>query len=511
MAHAATSRFSPGELSAEARLNMLAVAGLFAGAVLFLFTRRVELLALIGLPVALRMMTSFRTSALMTSCAMLIWFSRVPTAFFDLTVFSYVVYAGIGLTTCAFMLRFLQPAQGRLPLLYNKWLLLLVAVVVLGGVNGLDSIAAIPPRVLSGSTVDYGLPWIYLRTVVLPAVLLPALAMITALAIVDKQQLETVLTPLWVFAAGMSALVIWQVASSGQSLSTLSDSSYRGEHLSGIGFHSNELGTLLAIAYALLIGARTQMRSSRARSLSLALLGAIAGALVLTFSRGALLAFVIVNGLFFLTGSPRRRMMFVAFVVLAWIGAPGVVLKRAQFGFDSGDLNEITAGRLDNIWLPLLPDIGDHLLTGQGLYSILWTDAQRLQQIYPVTLSHNAYLDLVLDLGIIGALVVLSWYVYLWIGFRRAAASDPDPRFRALFHGGHLALIALCLCALSNDRLTPTAPACLLWVVSGVLLGRQAQLQGRAAVVVPSPQRQAHPGRSAAARPLVAARSRGEA
>jgi O-antigen ligase len=217
-----------------------------------------------------------------------------------------------------------------------------------------------------------------------------------------------------------------------------------------------------------------------------------------------MLAFIVVTGLFFLTGSPQRRMAFVAIVLLAWVAAPAAILERAQFGLDSRDLNAISAGRLENIWLPLLPDIGDHLLFGQGLYAIMWTDAQRLQQIYPVSLAHNAYLDLVLDVGLFGACVVLAWYAYLWNGFRRAASSDPDPRFRALFNGGQLALVALCLCALSNDRLTPTAPACLLWVVAGVWLGRQAQLERAGAWVPAAAKRFVAPRRGAVpARPLV--------
>jgi hypothetical protein len=154
-------------MSAETRLNLLALGALAGGAVLFLYTRRIELLGLVGLPLALRMVTSFRTSALITSCAMLAWFSRIPTAFFDLPVFSYAVYAGVALTAAAFGLRLLQRGQASLPLLANKWLLLFVGVVVLGGVNGLDSIGGIPPWVLTTTTVDYGVSWVYLRTVVL--------------------------------------------------------------------------------------------------------------------------------------------------------------------------------------------------------------------------------------------------------------------------------------------------------------------------------------------------------
>jgi O-antigen ligase len=511
MVKALSMRISPAQQSFDARLNLLAVAAIGCGALLFVYTRRIEVAALIGLPLALRMVTSFRTSALVTSCAMLVWLSRAPMVFFDLMVFSYVVYAAVAITIAAFFVRFVHGGASRLPLVTNLWLALFVVVVVLGGLNGLRHVEAIPAWILVGTSADYGVPWVYFRTIVLPGLLLPLLAGITAIAIADRQKLETTLLPLWGLAAAMALLVLGFVASAGVPLGTMADASYRNEHLKDIGFHSNELGTFLALAYALLIGARSGMTERRARALAAVVLAAIAVALVLTFSRGALLAFLVINGYYFLSGSPRKRALFGGLVLLACLAAPAAVLERARFGLDTRDLNEISAGRLDNIWLPLLPDVGDHVWFGQGLHSIMWTDAQRLRQMYPVSVAHNAYLDLVLDVGIVGGALILCWYAYLWGAFRRGAAADPDVRYRGVFHGGQLAIVALFVCALSNDRLTPTAPACLLWVVSGVLLGRQVQLQ-RAAERLPA----AHTPlpragvRQTALRPLVMTRSRGE-
>ena len=95
--------------------------------------------------------------------------------------------------------------------------------------------------------------------------------------------------------------------------------------------------------------------------------------------------------------------------------------------------------------MPLLPDIAGHLWFGQGMQSIMWTDAQRFQEIFPVSLAHNAFLDLILDFGLIGALPIVAWYAYLWRGFRHGSRNDPDPEFRALFSGGNLALLAFFL------------------------------------------------------------------
>jgi len=510
-ANQSSSRIAPSALAVDSRLNLLALAAIFGGALLFVGTRRVEVLGLAGLPLALRMVTSFRTAAVVTTSAMLIWLSRVPAVFFDLVTFSYVVYAAVSITIAAFVVRILHRGGTRLPLVTNVWLALYVVVVTAGGIRGMAEVDAIPAWILAGTSADYGIPWVYFRTIVLPGLLLPVLALITAAAIADRQKLSTALLPAWILAATMPLLILGFVAASGVSLGTMGGAGYRNEHLKEIGFHSNELGTFLALSYALLLGARAGMGGRRPRAVAALVLCTIGLGLVLTFSRGALLAFVVTNAVYFMTGSPRKRAAFAFLLVLGCLAAPSAVLERVQFGLDTRDLNEISAGRLDNIWLPLLPDIADHLAFGQGLHSIMWTDAQRLQQMYPVSVAHNAYLDLVLDVGIVGAVLVLCWYGHLWRTFKRGAATDPDPRFRAVFHGGQLAILALFLCALSNDRLTPTAPTCLLWVVAGVVLGREIYLQRL-------PERAAAPvalstnvlGRTPV-RPLVMARSQGEA
>ena len=124
--------------------------------------------------------------------------------------------------------------------------------------------------------------------------------------------------------------------------------------------------------------------------------------------------------------------------------------------------------------MPLLPDIGDHLWFGQGLQSIMWTDAQLFQQIFPVNHAHNAFLDLLLDFGVIGAIPVWSGMPTCGLDCARAR-TDPDPQFRAFFFGGHLALLSFFLYAVTNSRLTPTAQPVFCGCVVGVLLGRVRQ------------------------------------
>ena len=53
-----------------------------------------------------------------------------------------------------------------------------------------------------------------------------------------------------------------------------------------------------------------------------------------------------------------------------------VDMGSVETGFGGG-LNAITAGRVDGIWLPLLPEVLKHPIFGTGHSSILWSEAMR--------------------------------------------------------------------------------------------------------------------------------------
>lgn len=416
---------------------------------------------------------NYRRATTLTTWVMLLWLSRLPVVFFDFPLVSYAVYACLTLTMVICLLRVWAPAGARAGLITNGWIWLFILAVVGGGVHGAMNVGSIPPWILSGDTADYASPWVYGRSVVLPSLFLPLLSVLIATAYRERETLEAALTPMIALAATFALLIVWDVATSGASLVAMAQPDERNEHLASLGFHSNEFGTMLAVTYALLLGTRQGITSRHVKTALTITLGLAAVALVLTFSRGAYAAFAVTNMLFFMRAKPSRKGALVAIVLLLWFAAPAAIFSRAQYALDSKDVNEISAGRIDSIWVPLLPDISHNWLFGQGLHSIMWTEAQRLQQIFPVSLAHNAYLDLMLDMGVVGALPILAWYAYLWRGFLRESRRDPDPAFRALFYGGHLALASLSLCALTNDRLTPTTPTVVLWIAAGVLLGRQ--------------------------------------
>jgi O-antigen ligase len=283
----------------------------------------------------------------------------------------------------------------------------------------------------------------------------------------------------------MVALVVVYVARAGVGLGELSASGSR-EFLTPLGMHANELGRLYAMAYAL---ALFTWAGTKRPGLKLAMLASMVlstGAMVLTFSRGAFLGFIIVNGLFFLWRMNAKTVLFaLALGACALFAVPPEVYERATLGFGEG-LNAISAGRYEGLWLPLLPEIARSPIWGNGLNSILWSDAMRTAvpgsgSVIFTTHPHNAYLEAVLDMGIAGLLLICAYFVHAWKGFRRLGA-DPglSPPMRGFFQGAAAALASFLVAAFADGSLAPKAEQTFLWLAIGMMYGQLALTKTKA-------------------------------
>lgn len=349
------------------------------------------------------------------------------------------------------------------------WLYLVPILVA--GVLGSRHVGEIPLSLHAAEQVTYDNASGYLRDVLAKPMFLVLFALLVAAAVRRSRDPAKFVIPTLVSIWLMGLLVVGFVFVSGASLDFLSSAGSR-EFLSTLGVHANELGYLFAVAYAL---ALFTWPLTRERPLRLALAASmllIVAALVLTFSRGAFVGFVVVNVLFVLTR--RHAYGWIAGGLL--IGAlmlalPGAVYDRLSVGLD-GDWSALSAGRFDEIWLPLLPELWRSPLLGNGLSSILWSDAMRSGTILQVTHAHNAYLNTLLDMGFLGLALVCAFFWLLWRGFRRAAA-DPklDPTLRGFLAGGAAGLVSFLVAAVAGSHLTPCPEQSFLWLAAGVLYG----------------------------------------
>lgn len=350
--------------------------------------------------------------------------------------------------------------------------------IVIAGVLGSQHVGEIPLSLYASEQVSFDNATGYLRDIVFKPVLLVVFALLVAAAVRQSRDPAKFVIPTIASIWMMALLVLGFVIASGASLDELSSAGARG-FLSPLGVHANELGCLYALAYALLL---FTWAATRERVLKLALVASmllIVAALVLTFSRGAFLAFLVVNVLFVLTRRHAYGWILGGLLLGAlMLALPGAVYDRLSVGFD-GDRSALSAGRIDDIWLPLLPEVWRSPLIGNGLSSILWSDAMRSGSILQVASAHNAYLDALLDLGFVGLALLLTFFGLLLQEFRRAAA-DPklDPTLRGFLSGGAAGLIGFFVAALTGTHLTPCPEQSFLWLAVGVLYGLRSRSSG---------------------------------
>jgi O-antigen ligase len=179
----------------------------------------------------------------------------------------------------------------------------------------------------------------------------------------------------------------------------------------------------------------------------------------------------------------RRNAKTLIFAALLAAGAlfalPGAVYDRIATGYGEG-LNVMSAGRIEEIWLPLLPEVLRSPIYGSGLGSMLWSETMRAgTTILGVTQAHNAYLETVLDMGIAGLILVCTYFVHLWKGFR-ALGADPSlsPTLRGFFQGAAAGLASLLVAGIVGSRLTPGAEQVFLWLAIGMMYGQRARNTG---------------------------------
>jgi O-antigen ligase len=359
---------------------------------------------------------------------------------------------------------------------------LYVVPILVAGAIGLTHLDEIPTY-LSKTLVEENPLSVagYFREHMVKPLLMVIFALLVGAAVSRSKKPERFLVPALISIWVMVALVVVFVLLSGASLREMASSLSR-ELLSPLGMHANELGRLYACAYALLLFTWAESKSPGSRLMLLASMGLVMVALVLTFSRGAFLGFILVNVLFlFWRRNAKTLILFGLLAACVLFFLPGAVYDRVTtgfgHGFDSGS-NMISAGRVEHIWLPLLPEIPKNPIFGNGLSSILWSEPMRRgagTMILAVGHPHNAYLGALLDMGIVGLLLLCAYFVHVWRGFR-ALSLEPalSPTLRGFYAGAVAGLASLLISYATDSSLTPGPEQAFLWLAIGMMYGQRA-------------------------------------
>lgn len=452
----------------------LAAAGLAAGAAVALAGANALVLcaALLGCAFIL---LDFRVGVVLLVVLMPLSRSAVfPHAMFGITGLNPVnlLLAGT-LGACVLQSLGAGKLRGFVP---RPLLWLYLAPLVAAAALGLRHVEDIVPGFYQYGLIQFHDAGGYLRDLLFKPLLLVVFALLVAAAAARSARPEAFLAPACLSVWVMAALVLGYVALSGAGLGQLSASGARS-FLSPLGIHANDLGRLYVSAYALLLFTWAACAPGGTRALLLATLGLTVVALVLTFSRGALLGFMVVNVLFLAWRRSGKLLLLGALLALAApLLVPEAVFERLGTGFGEG-ANAVSAGRIEALWLPLLPQALASPVFGHGLGSILWSDAMHVAAVDPTrvigaTHPHNAYLEALLDMGAAGLALVLAYYLHAYRGLRALGADvSLEPPLAGFFQGAAAGLAALLAVAFFDSSLAPRAEHVYLWFAIGLMYG----------------------------------------
>lgn len=374
-----------------------------------------------------------------------------------LTTISYIVHAGLR--------RWKDPIA---PMRLLTWYVLPIGIAALVGTA---SVGLIPPHFLAQQLIQFNDPAGYLRDMFIKPQFLVVLALLVALAVRHSARPERFLYLMlasgWVFCG----LVGWLLLTSGISLRELASPLAR-TFLGQLGMHANEMSLLLNMLYALTLFSIRDQEAGLTKNILFVSAVVFALSVLMTFSRGGFLGFILINAVYFWKRISVKTVI-VALLLAAAIG-PFVLeplVERAMTGVAGGDRGAVTAGRLDGIWLPLLPYVLSEPVLPHGIYSILWSTPVRLNRMLPVAQTHSAWLGGLMDLGLVGFGFVIAFLLFVRREFLRLAREHVSPTLAGMFSGGALLVPLWFVQGLTDDHFTPKFSQSYFWIALGILIG----------------------------------------
>ncbi len=253
--------------------------------------------------------------------------------------------------------------------------------------------------------------------------------------------------------------------------------------LSVMGTHNNQAGALLIVPFAVALFTREYVSGRLVRFMLAVAAFTIAVGILLTFSRGSFLGMLIVS-LFYIWHFKRFLLGFfiLSIAIMGLSVAPDAIRDRlmtglgggssvsAQLQDTSGKDDELTAGRV-YIWSQRMSDIQRSPIWGNGLESGQWSDVVKSGKYY-LDNAHNLYLTILTDLGIIGLILMVLFYRYLW---RLVSSLSKDERVTPMMRGYFLAILAtlfaLPITGVAGGDYLASTSRWYLWVGIGVAIG----------------------------------------
>jgi O-antigen ligase len=348
---------------------------------------------------------------------------------------------------------------------------LYIAPLAMGAWLGMDDVGRIPATFRDLDMIFFDNAFGYLRDMFAKPMVFVAYGLLVAAAAAHSREPERFITPMVLSALVMAALALVYFVASGATLAQLAGT-YTRHFFSPLGMHANDLGRLYACAYALLLFTWDRTGNMALKTTLFITMALVVLALLVTFSRGAFFGFILVNVIYLFSRRHIKTLVMAGLAIpVALYFVPGEVWYRMTIGFGEG-LNAISAGRVGQIWAPLAPTLMDSPIWGKGLGSIMWSEPMIYGRLLQVAHPHNAYLQAFTDAGVIGLVLLVAFWAFIWRRFRfYARDSRLTPELRGFFEGAAAGLAAFLMAGVAGSSLAPVPAQAFLWLAIGLMYG----------------------------------------
>lgn len=230
---------------------------------------------------------------------------------------------------------------------------------------------------------------------------------------------------------------------------------------SSSGLHANSMGALSVFFLIFAIASNVPERWKQL--LRYFVIGVSILGVVFSFSRIAYLTTAIMVPILFFRMSRGDKLATISITTAVLLAFSVLIVQRVTFGVESSksnfsrnELNTISAGRIDSIWVPLWKDVERRPLFGGGVYTILKSDAYHKGLM--LNTPHSAYLEALLDLGVFGLVVVLAMLFYMYRVGRKTKSNL------------QYLMVAMFLLSSTGHSFYPYLANYLVWIVYGMAI-----------------------------------------
>lgn len=266
--------------------------------------------------------------------------------------------------------------------------------------------------------------------------------------------------------------------------------------LNEIGYHSVNMSMMLSGASWAVLAALPVVKARKYKLAMVLVALVVVYAQALTGGRMGYVTWGVVGVILCLLKWRRYLALFPVVLAMVIVFAPGAV-DRMLTGFGTTDVSgqtytsdyEVTSGRtmiwpyvIDKIWESPVVGYGRLAMTRTGLARFLKTE---LSESFPH--PHNAYLEWLLDNGVLGFVLVAPFYVTVVFLSLRLFRDSQDP-WSSTVGGMALALVlALLVASAGSQTFYPREGAVGMWCAIGLML--RVSQDKRRSTHVPQPRR----------------------